>query len=116
MRLKQLFPLIGVGISLLLLLHSLWQLDLICVEPVWSEFWTSPLGGLYKQPFQCGFWFRTTVGNAYDFYLGMVVVSWFVLLVSLFYLFYNERQKANKLKKEILYLKEINRISTSEGE
>ena len=126
MNKKSLLTLIGTGLSLLMLLHSLWQIDLIAVGPVWG----STLGNsqwyfsLYKdgflrladKSFQCGFWFRTTVGNAYDLYLGMAVVSWFVLLVSLFYLFYNERQKANKLKKEILYLKEINRISMCEGE
>ena len=99
MRLKQLFPLIGVGISLLLLLHSLWQLDLICVEPVWSEFWTSPLGGLYKQPFQCGFWFRTTVGDAYDYFLSVAVLSWFVLLASMFRLFYMERRARKRLER-----------------
>uniref|UniRef100_A0A6M3XD78 Uncharacterized protein n=1 Tax=viral metagenome TaxID=1070528 RepID=A0A6M3XD78_9ZZZZ len=96
-----LLALIGTGLSLLMLLHSLWQLDLICVQPVWSEYWSSPPGGLFKQPFQCGFWFRTTVGNAYDLYLGMAVVSWFVLLVSLFGLFYNERKKVKKLEKKL---------------
>jgi len=101
MKLSQLIALIGIGISLLMLLHSLWQIDLICVGPVWSEYWTSPPGGLFRQPFQCGFWFRTTVGNAYDLYLGMNVISWFVLLVSLFGLFFSERQKVKKLEEKL---------------
>jgi hypothetical protein len=118
-----LLALIGTGLSFLILLHSLWQVDLICVRPVWqTSEWIPYFRSLnvtnYSDyyPFQCGFWFRTTVGNAYDLYLGMAIVSWFVLLVSLFYLFYNERQKVNRLKKEILYLKETSRISSSEGQ
>jgi hypothetical protein len=58
----------------------------------------------------------TTTGRAYDTLMSMAVISWFILLGSLFYLFYNERQKVNRLKKEILYLKETSRISSSEGQ
>lgn len=100
MNKKSLLALIGTGISFLMLIHSLAQLDLICVGPVWSNFWYSPPGGLYAQPFQDGFWFRTTVGNAYDFFLSISVASWFVLLISLFSLFYFERLKVKKLEKK----------------
>ena len=115
MNVKQSLALAGIGFSLLLLLHGLWQLDLICCGPVWSYGYIAPLPRLADQFFQCGFWFKTTVGNAYDFYLGLSVFSWFVLLFSMFYLFYFERMKVKRLKKEILRLREISRIDNSEG-
>ena len=116
MNVKQSFALAAIGFSLLLLLHSLWQLDLICAPPVWSPGWGMLPGVRYADfYFQCGFWFKTTVGNAYDFYLGLAVFSWFILLFAMFYLFYFERMKVKKLQKIILQLKETSRIDNSEG-
>lgn len=93
-------PLMGIGVSLLMLLHSLWQLDLICVGPVWGKNWVywGPTGVYADETFQCGFWFITTVGMAYDYFLSLVVVSWFVLLASMYFW---HRRKVKKLKKEI---------------
>ena len=99
MKLKQLLALLGIGVSFLMLLHSLWQLDMIAAPPVWSDYWQSPPGGLYKQSFQCGFWFRTTIGNAYDYFLSVAVLSWFLLLASMFgLLFYMERRARKRLE------------------
>ena len=102
-NLRELLSMVGIGFSFLLLLHSLWQLDLIAVRPVWSthEWITWFLGIGYKDfsemPFQCGFWFKTNVGMAYDFYLSLAVVSWFLLLISM-YLW--RWRTVKKLKKE----------------
>lgn len=84
-------PLMGIGISLLLLVHSLWQMDLIDVRPIWQTqewipwFLKTGLDNYSDMPFQCGFFFRTTIGNANDYYLGMCVVSWFLLLLSMYF-------------------------------
>ena len=91
-----LIGIIMIGWSAIWEFHSLWQLDLICVGPVWG----STLGNsqwyynLYLQgfahysdvPFQCGFFFRTTIGNAYDFFLGVNVVAWILALLGMFVL------------------------------
>jgi len=80
--------LFGIGLSLLLTLHGLWQLDIICVDPVWStnQFINWFVGTGYETysniPFQCGLW-KTTIGRAYDVYLSLPVVGWFVLLMSM---------------------------------
>lgn len=88
---SRLLPFIGIGMSLLMLLHSLWQLDLIAVRPIWDTQnwikWFLPTGysNFADMSFQCGFWFRTSLGNAYDFYLSMCVASWFLLAVSMWF-------------------------------
>jgi len=91
LRSKNILNIFGIGLSFLMMLHSLWQLDLIAVRPVWgtgewiSWFLSTGYKNFCDMPWQCGFWFRTTLGNAYDYYLSMIVVSWFVLLISLWY-------------------------------
>ncbi len=100
----RLLPFIGVGVSLLMLVHSLWQLDLICASPVWQTEdwiqWFQKTGytNYCDMPFQCGFLFRTTVGNAYDYFLSVAVASWFVLAVSMW--FWHKRT-LKELKKRI---------------
>lgn len=97
-------PLFGIGVSLLMLLHSLWQLDLIAVRPIWHTgewipwFLSTGYTKFCDMPFQCGFWFRTNVGMAYDYYLSLIAISWFVLLASMYFW---HRGKVKKLKKEI---------------
>jgi len=92
---------LGVAISLLILLHSIWQLDLICVRPVWrtEEWipWFQATGYKYfsEIPFQCGFWFKTNIGMAYDYFLSMCIVSWFLLLISMYFW---QRRKVKKLE------------------
>lgn len=89
--LNRLLPFIGIGISLLMLLHSLWQLDIIAVRPIWDTknwikwFLSTGYSNFADIPFQCGFWFRTSLGNAYDFYLSLNVASWFLLAVSMWF-------------------------------
>lgn len=101
-------PLMGIGISFLMLLHSLWQLDLICVGPVWgtrewiSRFFSWNIPNYCDRSFQCGFWFKTNVGIAYDYYLSLCVVSWFLLLASMYFW---QRRNVKKLKEEIEKLK-----------
>jgi hypothetical protein len=127
MNKKTLLALLGIGISAIMLLYSLWQLDVICKDRVWDPWdrnisfynWLKFTKGCEHYSdlrFQSSELWVTNVGRAYDTLMSMAVVSWFLLLGSLFYLFYNERQKVNRLKKEILYLKETSRISSSEGQ
>jgi len=113
-RLKGLLPQIGIGVSLLMLVHSLWQLDLICKAPVWDTwgfinwFVGSGLPNYADAFFQCGFPFQTNVGIAYDYYLSLCVVSWFLLLISMW--FYHWREI--KIYKE--QIKDLNNILKEE--
>jgi hypothetical protein len=123
---KTILALLGIGISAIMLVYSLWQLDVICKGPVWDPCdqnigfynWLKSIGCEHYSDlrFMSSELWITTTGRAYDTLMSMAVISWFILLGSLFYLFYNERQKVNRLKKEILYLKETSRISSSEGQ
>ena len=89
--LGRLLPFIGIGVSLLMLVHSLWQIDLICAEPVWRTkdwiTWFQKTGytNYSNMPFQCSFLFKTTVGNAYDYFLSTAVTSWFILAISMWF-------------------------------
>lgn len=87
LRCRNILNILGISTSFLMMLHSLWQLDLISVGPVWGKNWKylGPTGVYANEPFQCGFWFKTTVGMAYDYYLSLIVVSWFMLLLSVWF-------------------------------
>ena len=82
------FSLVGIGISYLLTMHGLWQLDIVCINPVWGTqtwikwFLETGYENYSDYPFQCGLW-KTTMGRAYDVYLSYPVVGWFLLLVSM---------------------------------
>jgi hypothetical protein len=88
---------IGLGIfgivsSVILELHAIWQLDLICVEPVWDTLkfigYTWPyiqskgLNRFADLYFQDGPFIKTTVGGAYDIFLGMSVFSLILMAIS----------------------------------
>ncbi len=83
--------LIGVMVSLGLLFFSLWQLDLIVSGPVWWESsasgagWSWPGPGAYANDyFQCFFW-KTTIGQAYDTLFMLVFISFIVLFASAYF-------------------------------
>jgi len=67
------------------LMFSLWQLDMICVNPVWNEGWCHPVGRYADDYFQCGPW-KTTIGEAYDTLLALSVTALLLAVVSTFLL------------------------------
>ncbi|HLN88675.1 MAG TPA: hypothetical protein VK253_01270, partial [Candidatus Binatia bacterium] len=81
----------GIMVAVGLLFFSLWQLDLIVSGPVWWQ--SSPTGqgwswqgpGAYANDyFQCFFW-KTTVGEAYDTLFLLVFISFIVMFASAFF-------------------------------
>lgn len=85
---------LGIAFSMALLIFSIWQLDLICVNPVWGSvqgniaFYQGleAMGvGAYSQlRFQC-FLLETTIGMAYDLFLFFIFSAFFVLFISLWF-------------------------------
>jgi len=91
--------LITLAISAMFQIHSLWQLDIICVQAVWGNCvdnivrYQGLLAAGWQHysdvfPFQDGQFFRMTVGNAYDFFLGMNYVGWCMAIVGTFLIMY----------------------------
>ena len=81
----------GVMFAIGLLFFSLWQLDLIVSGPVWwqsSQYgagWSWPGPGAYANDyFQCFFW-KTTIGQAYDTLFLLIFISFIVLFASAFF-------------------------------
>lgn len=69
--------------SALFQMHSLWQLDMICVKPVWDgvlcySYYPFNDGPLFTPMF------GGTVGGAYDFFLGMNYIGWASAIVGTF--------------------------------
>jgi hypothetical protein len=108
--------LITLVISAMFQIHSLWQLDIICVGPVWNLCVNNIVkyqdliarGFMHysdETGFQDGQFFRMTVGNAYDFFLGMNYLGWCLAVVGTFLimfgiiLFYKEQIKTLKNRK-----------------
>ena len=82
----------GVMAAICVLFFSLWQLDLIVSGPVWwsslpngqGTGWSHPNGAYAEQYFQCFFW-KTTVGQAYDTLFMLIFISFIVLFASAFF-------------------------------
>ena len=89
-RLRNLPSIIGVSFSGILMLFGIWQLDLICVGPVWHTwgfvtwFINSNLPVYASEYFECWLW-KTTVGEAYNTLLFLIFISWWILLISLWF-------------------------------
>ena len=83
-RLKNLPSMIGASFSALLMIFGIWQLDLICVNPVWQVGWCHSIGRFADDYFQCWLW-KTTVGQAYDTLWFLIFTSWWILLISLWF-------------------------------
>jgi hypothetical protein len=81
----------GIITAVCLLFFSLWQLDIIVSGPVWwssSEFgqgygWSHPNGAYSNDYFQCFFW-KTTIGQAYDTLFMVIFISFIVMFASAF--------------------------------
>jgi hypothetical protein len=82
---QKLFCIVGI----ILFFFGIWQMDLICVGPVWSKTWASPQGGYYSQFFEIGaigsLRFDTTVGNAYDLMQVFMVLGLLIAVLSLWF-------------------------------
>lgn len=82
----------GVMVATCVLFFSLWQLDIIVSGPVWWSSlpngqgigWSHPNGAYSEQYFQCFFW-KTTVGQAYDTLFMLIFISFIVLFASAFF-------------------------------
>jgi hypothetical protein len=83
--LQKLFCIVGI----ILFFFGIWQMDMICVGPVWSKTWTSPQGGYYNEFFEVGAigpWkLDTTVGIAYDLMQTFMVLGLGVAIASLWF-------------------------------
>jgi hypothetical protein len=58
----------------------MWQLDIICVDPVWAPGWSHPTGRYADEPFQCWLW-RTSVGEAYDVLFFLNLLSFYGVII-----------------------------------
>ena len=81
----------GVMVAMGVLFFSLWQLDLIVSGPVWWQASAKEQDGVGLGPgayandyFQCFFW-KTTVGQAYDTLFMLIFISFIVLFASAFF-------------------------------
>lgn len=79
-----------VLVALCIVVHqfAIWQLDLICVRPVWEPGWCHPIGRYADDYFQCWLW-KTTVGEAYDTLLFLNFISFFGLILVLGWFIYS---------------------------
>lgn len=81
--------------------HSIAQLDIICVNPVWNYATMTNLGYAWLIPqmpwvvtrfsdqyFQDGIIYRGTIGGAYDFFLSMNVIGWALAIVGTFFVMF----------------------------
>jgi hypothetical protein len=80
----------GVIIAVCILFFSLWQLDLIVSGPVWYSNpdgsgwnWHGP-GPYADNYFQCFFW-KTTIGQAYDTLFMLIFISFVVMFASAYF-------------------------------
>ncbi len=91
-RTSAVFNLAGVVSAVCILFFSLWQLDLIVSGPVWwssQEYgvgygWSHPNGAYSNDYFQCFFW-KTTIGQAYDTLFMLIFISFMVLFLSAYF-------------------------------
>jgi|GEM_PF-724884 len=91
-RTSAVFNLAGVVASVCILFFSLWQLDLIVSGPVWwssgekgtGTGWSHPNGAYSNDYFQCFFW-KTTIGQAYDTLFMLTFISFIVLFLSAYF-------------------------------
>lgn len=79
---KNILNIVGIMVSVFLFMFGIWQLDLICCPPVWKTGWCHPVGRYADDYFQC-FWWRTTIGEAYDILLFLIFISFWLLFISL---------------------------------
>ena len=83
---------VGFMVAVGLLFFSLWQLDLIVSGPVWwssspngqGTGWTHLNGAYSNDYFQCFFW-KTTIGQAYDTLFLLIFISFIVIFLSAFF-------------------------------
>ena len=83
---------VGIMVAVGLLFFGLWQLDLIVSGPVWwssspngqGTGWTHQNGAYSNDYFQCFFW-KTTIGQAYDTLFLLIFISFIVIFLSAFF-------------------------------
>ena len=91
-RTSAILNLAGVIIAVCMFFFSLWQLDLIVSGPVWWSSssggsgygWSHPTGAYSTDYFQCFFW-KTTIGQAYDTLFMLIFISFIVMFASAYF-------------------------------
>jgi hypothetical protein len=83
---QKIFTIIGI----VMFFFGIWQMDMICVGPVWANSWTSPKGGFSNAPFEFGMIpgvvrFDTTIGAAYDLSQIFMVLGLVIAVLSLWF-------------------------------
>jgi len=97
----------GIIASVCILFFSIWQLDIIVSGPVWwssEEFgggygWSHPDGAYANDYFQCFFW-KTTIGQAYDTLFMLIFIAFIVMFLSAYFWPKHDRTPLLKLKNE----------------
>jgi len=82
----------GIIAAVCILFFSIWQLDIIVSGPVWwssaeqgSGFgWSHPEGAYANDYFQCFFW-KTTIGQAYDTLFMLIFIAFIVMFLSAYF-------------------------------
>jgi len=95
----------GMIASVCILFFSIWQLDLIVSGPVWWSSadkgtgfgWSHPEGAYANDYFQCFFW-KTTIGQAYDTLFLLIFVAFIVMFLSAYFWPKHDRNPLLKLK------------------
>jgi hypothetical protein len=103
-RTSAVLNLAGVIIAVCIFFFSLWQLDLIVSGPVWWSSspggtgygWSHPTGAYSTDYFQCFFW-KTTIGQAYDTLFMLIFISFIVMFASAYFWPKPERKLLLKL-------------------
>jgi len=74
----------------LAMLHmfSVWQLDLLCVDPMWRAGWSHPNGRLADDPWECWVW-HTSCGEAYNTLLFLNFASFYGTVIVFVILLYS---------------------------
>jgi len=96
---------VGMIVSVCILFFSIWQLDLIVSGPVWWSSadkgtgfgWSHPDGAYANDYFQCFFW-KTTIGQAYDTLFLLIFVAFIVMFLSAYFWPKHDRTSLMKLK------------------
>jgi hypothetical protein len=91
-RTSSILNLVGIIASVCILFFSIWQLDIIVSGPVWWSScgqgagigWSHPEGAYSNDYFQCFFW-KTTIGQAYDTLFMLIFIAFIVMFLSAYF-------------------------------
>jgi len=105
-RTSSILNLVGIIAAVCILFFSIWQLDIIVSGPVWWSSgeqgagigWSHPQGAYSNDYFQCFFW-KTTIGQAYDTLFMLIFIAFIVMFLSAYFW-----PKKNEPPKSVVYV------------